>query len=63
MERASPERVHLHAYLHLSKPFLRRGADALDKFEGSSPHVEPNRFLAVTWAKILKGLRGVIGWL
>ena len=45
MERASPERVHLHAYLHLSKPFHRRGADALDmfKFEGSSPHVEPNR--------------------
>ena len=22
MERASPERVHLHAYLHLSKPFI-----------------------------------------
>ena len=45
MERASPERVHLHAYLHLSKPFHRRGADTLDmfKFEGSSPHVEPNR--------------------
>lgn len=45
MERASPERVHLHAYLHLSKPFHRRGADALSifKFEDSPPHVEPNR--------------------
>ena len=95
MERASPERVHLHAYLHLSKPFHRRGADALDmfKFEGSFASRGAQQgiweglhwccevlatstwfvtrkapcFLAVTWekcrTKILKGLRGVIGWL
>ena len=45
MERASPERVHLHAYMHLAKPFHRRGAHALDifAFDGARPHVEPNK--------------------
>ena len=40
----APE-VHLHAYLHLKKPFQRRGADALRPFafEGIRPHLEPNR--------------------
>ena len=44
MERASPERVHLHAYLHLSTAFHRRGQDALNifAFEGVRPHVTPN---------------------
>ena len=44
MERASPERVHLHAYLHLSTSFHRRGQDALNifAFEGVRPHVTPN---------------------
>eukprot|EP00434_Breviolum_minutum_P041390 symbB.v1.2.036816.t1/scaffold5285.1/size28895/3 len=45
MERASVERVHLHAYLHLSKPFRKSGREALAAFvfEGIRPHVEPNR--------------------
>ena len=36
---------HLHAYLHVKKPFQRRGADALlpFSFEGIRPHLEPNR--------------------
>ncbi|CAJ1358502.1 unnamed protein product [Effrenium voratum] len=46
MERGSlsPDHVHCHAYLHLAKPFHRRGASALDifNFEGVRPHVEPN---------------------
>ena len=32
-ERASPLQVHLHAYLHLSQTFRRRGRDALQMFE------------------------------
>ena len=45
MERASVERVHLHAYLHLSKPFRKSGREALAAFvfEGIRPHVETNR--------------------
>ena len=45
MERASVERVHLHAYLHLSKLFRKSGREALAAFvfEGIRPHVEPNR--------------------
>ena len=45
MERASVERVHLHAYLHLFKPFRKSGREALAAFvfEGIRPHVEPNR--------------------
>ena len=37
--------MHLHAYLHLKKPFQRRGAGALRpfSFEGIRPHLEPNR--------------------
>ena len=46
MERGvlSPQHVHCHAYLHLSKPFHRRGRSALEvfRFEGISPHLEPN---------------------
>ena len=44
MERSSPVQVHLHAYLHLTQPFHRRGRDALlpFTFEGSHPHVTPN---------------------
>ncbi|CAE7877875.1 unnamed protein product, partial [Symbiodinium necroappetens] len=44
MERASPERVHLRAYLHLSTAFHRRGQDALNifAFEGVRPQVTPN---------------------
>lgn len=46
MERGSlsPDHVHCHAYLHLAKPFHRRGASALDifSFEGVRPHVKPN---------------------
>ena len=45
MERASVERVHLHAYLHLAKLFRKCGTEALAPFifEGIRPHVEPNR--------------------
>ncbi|CAJ1352267.1 unnamed protein product [Effrenium voratum] len=44
MERASPQQVHLHAYLHLTRPFHRRGQDALSAFvfEGVRPHLTPN---------------------
>ena len=44
MERASARQVHTHAYLHLSKPYHRRGAEALAVFcfEGVRPHVTPN---------------------
>ena len=44
MERSSPVQVHLHAYLHWTQPFHRRGRDALlpFTFEGSHPHVTPN---------------------
>ncbi|CAJ1414860.1 unnamed protein product [Effrenium voratum] len=44
MERASARQVHTHAYLHLSKPYHRRGAEALAvfRFEGVRPHVTPN---------------------
>ena len=44
MERASPLQVHLHAYLHLSQTFHRRGRDALQvfEFEGIRPHLSPN---------------------
>ncbi len=44
MERASPQQVHLHAYLHLAQAFHRRGPDALDvfAFEGVRPHLTPD---------------------
>ena len=45
MERGSScNHVHCHAYMHLEKPFHRRGRNALDpfKFEDLAPHVTPN---------------------
>lgn len=44
MERASEVRVHLHAYMHLERPFHRRGVEALRcfEFEGVRPHVVAN---------------------
>ena len=45
MERGScSDHVHCHAYLHLQKPFHRRGGAALEafKFEGIAPYVVPN---------------------
>ena len=56
MERASLQRVHLHAYMHLAKPFHRRGANALDVFvfEGARPHVEPNKASAKSYMGAVK---------
>lgn len=44
MERAAADRVHMHAYLHLARPFGKQGADALAvfEFEGARPHLAPN---------------------
>ena len=47
---------HLHAYLHVKKPFQRRGADALlpFSFEGIRPHLEPNRASGTAFAGAIR---------